>query len=139
MDKEDLKVDQAMVVFEGVHTRHRHDGRVAKIARKYVTIEVWRASGRTVEIEFDIETQKERGNNTHYAATFRTTAQQDREDREKAVRDALRFYGLMPKYTGPTTRRTLTVDVMEAVVELLDRLVGRDSADPEDSGTSPGS
>lgn len=126
MDRSELAVDQAMVVIAGVHTRNRYDGRVAKIARKYVTIEVWRGPEWTSEIEFDIETQKERGCDYAYAAIFRTPAQQAAEDREAEVRDALRFYGLMPKYTGPLTKRTLTLDQMEQVVKLLDEIVGRD-------------
>jgi hypothetical protein len=137
--KIDLSVDQAVIVWEGVSTRVKRDGRVAKIARRYVTIEVWMSSGRTREIEFDIVSQKERGNTSHYAAFFRTPEAQAREDQERDVRDALRFYGLMPKYTGPTTKRTLTLDQMAAVVELLDRLVGRGDEAEADSGTSPGS
>jgi hypothetical protein len=134
MNKEDLRVDQAVVVWSGMSARRRYDARVAKIARKYVTIEVWRAPNITSEIEFDILTQKERGNTSNYAATFHTAEQQERSDREREVRDTLRFYGLLPKYTGPTTRRTLTLAQMEAVVSLLDQLVGRGDGDPEDSG-----
>lgn len=139
MNKEDLTLHQAMVVWAGCPTRRRYDGVVMKIARKYVTIEYWRGPQWTGEIVFDIETQRERGNTGHYAAIFRTPEQQDQEDREKEVRDALRFYGLMPKYTGPTTKRTLNLEQMEAVVELLDRLVGRGDEDQDDSGGEAGS
>jgi hypothetical protein len=125
MEKTDLKVDQSMIVWRGTGTRHRYDARVAKVSRKYVTIEYWVSPGITREIEFNIETQKERGPNaaSHYAAVFRTKEQQEMEDRERAVRDRLRFYGLLPKYTGPTTRRTLTLFQMEQVVKLLDDIV----------------
>lgn len=126
MDRSELAVGQAMVVIAGIPNRRRYDGRVAKIARKYVTIEYWLSPGRTAEKEFDIETQRERNGDCNYAAIFRTPAQQDLEDREAAVRDTLRYYGLLPKYTGPTTKRTLTLEQMEAVVGLLDEIVGRD-------------
>ena len=139
MDKQDLAVDQAMIVWRGVGTRHKFDGRVAKIARKYVTIEYWHGPGRTSELEFDIETQKERGNTSYYAAIFLTPVQQASEDHEKDVRDALRFYGLMPRYHGPSTKRTLSLDVLSAVVELLDKLVGRDDGVQDDSSLPTGS
>lgn len=119
MDKADLQVDQAMVVIAGVHARRRYDGRVAKVARKYVTIEYWRSSGNTTTLEFDIATQKERGNDGYYAAVFRTPEAQDRIDRETAVRDTLKEFGVVTTYAGPTKRRILTLAEMEAIVELL--------------------
>ena len=129
MKLDDLDVGQAMIVWQGIPTRRRYDAVVSKIGRKYVTLEVWRGVGRTDKIEFDIETQKERGADGSYAAFFRTPAEQDLTDRGRDVRDRLRFYGLLPEYTGPATRRKLTLEQMEAVVELLDQLVGRDLED----------
>lgn len=139
MDKQDLALHQAMVVWAGVATRQRYDGVVKKIGRKYVTIEVWRGSKWTSDIEFDIETQRERGNTSHYAAIFRTPVQQASADHEKDVRDALKYYGLMPKYTGPNTTKVLSLDHMTAVVELLDRLVGRGDEDEALPGSPVGS
>lgn len=126
MDKSELEVGQSVVVIAGIPNRRRHEGKVDKIARKYVTVKYWAGIGRPISKEFDIETQRERDGDCNYAAIFRTLGQQEAEDRERAVRDALRFYGLMPKYTGPLTKRTLTLDQMEQVVKLLDEIVGRD-------------
>jgi hypothetical protein len=115
VNKEDLQLDQAMVVWQGCPTSRRYDGRVAKIARKYVTIEIWRGPNSTSEIEFDIETQKERGNTSHYAAVFRTPEQQAHRDRQRAAEDGLRDLGLIHR-TG-TSR--LTLEEAEAIVAVV--------------------
>jgi hypothetical protein len=117
MNKDDLQVDQAMVVWVGCPTSRRYDGRVAKIARKYVTIEYWRSPGNTSEIEFDIETQKERGNTSHYAARFRTPAQQDWTDRQQAVQEGLHALGL--RASNVTSDGRLTLEEGEAIIELV--------------------
>jgi hypothetical protein len=99
VNKEDLAVDQAMVVWQGCPTSRRYDGRVAKIARKYVTIEIWRGPNSTSEIEFDIETQKERGNTSHYAAVFRTPEQQAHRDRQRAAHSTAPYDGPVREWT----------------------------------------
>lgn len=121
MNKEDLGIHQAMVVWAGCPTARRYDGRVAKIGRRYVTIEYWRSPGNTSFIEFDIETQKERGNTSHYAARFISYDEQDRKDREQVARDKLKEFGLVVRYDGPTDRLRLTLDKMESIVLLLER------------------
>lgn len=134
MNKEDLAVGQAMVVWSGVHKRVRHDARVAKIARKYVTIEVWRGPEWTIEIEFDIETQKERGNTSHYAAVFRTTAQQEYHDRNQAAQDALRELRLATAHDIMTNHPLERVEAIIALVRQWDELVGVDDAEADDPG-----
>lgn len=115
MIREDLSVDQAVIVWDGVHKRVRRDGRVARIARKYVTIEVWYGPNITREVEFDIETQKERGPNSGYpyAAIFRTPEHQAREERKQAAEEGLRELGLI---TRPSSNRRLTLEEAEAIV-----------------------
>jgi hypothetical protein len=114
VNKEDLSVDQAMFVIAGVRTRHTYDGRVARIARKYVTIEYWVRPGITRELEFDIDTQKERGPNGYYpsAAVFRTKEQQALIERQQAADSGLLELGL----TRRMGRESLSLLEIEAVV-----------------------
>lgn len=134
MNKEDLAVDQAMIVWRGVGTRFKCDARVAHIARKYVTLEIWHGPGRTSEMQFDIVTQKERGNTSHYAAVFLTPEAQDRQDRESAARATLKEFGVVVQFERTSDRPRLTLDQMESMVFLLERwdeLGGRGDADSE--------
>lgn len=126
MDRSELAVGQAMVVWRGVGTRHKCDARVAKIARKYVTLEVWHGPGRTSEIAFDIETQRQRGATDHYAAIFRTPVQQDVLDRKDAADKGLRYYGIVLHHDVPGTGDRLALEHREAIVALLDERIGRD-------------
>lgn len=115
MIREDLSVDQAVFVIAGVHSRRTHDARVARIARKYVTIEIWYGSSITREMEFDIETQKERGDasNYPYAAVFRTKEQHELIERQQAAEDGLRELGLMRRHSQ---ENGLSLEETEAVV-----------------------
>jgi hypothetical protein len=117
MNRDDLEIGQAMVVYEGVGRRSRRDAVVHNVARKYVTLEVWFGSNHTRMIEFDIESQRQRGADRSYAAIFRTTEADALAQRMRAAEDGLAKIGLYRRRPD-----ALTLKEMEAVVLVVERL-----------------
>jgi hypothetical protein len=117
MNKEDLYEGMPVVVYAGVPSRRKYDGKVTRVARKYVTIEYQWGSGGAYTLEFDIESQRERGSDYSYAAIFRTPEEHAIVERKHAAEDGLMKLGLIKKRAD-----ALTLEEMEAVVELIGKM-----------------
>ena len=121
---DDFHVGQEVVVHAPRMGRHRdggrYSGRITKIARKYLTIEFSRGGSAAVrEMRFSIATRREhrQGDYQNYLWWFETPESQAAADRWERARKVWNDHRLRFDSASP---RTLTIEEMEAIAQILD-------------------
>lgn len=105
------------------HPAGGYAGRVTKVARKYATAEYEHKyedshgeRSRTVTIEFEIETGRERYNNTNHPAYVYTAAAMERKTRTEAAADVITNSGLEFRIGH---QRDFSLECLEALAAVL--------------------
>lgn len=127
MEREDLHEDMPVMVTTGVSSRRNCEGKVVKIARRYVKIEYIWAPGCVSTMDFDIVTQKERGAESNYASVFRTMEQYAHDERVLRAQEGLRDFKLT---TAHQIMSEHPLGLVEAIISLVEEWKWPDEQEP---------
>jgi hypothetical protein len=126
-----LTVGQKVIVFDGIGGRiKRHDGAVAKVGRKLVTIKWPLFIANPYETQFRIEEGKENDGYGH--RWFKTLEQAEADDRLHEARKTLNDAGLLIDY-----RCKLTNPQLEELAGIVKQMLSEKPADYESEIGSP--